>query len=477
MKKIFGFIFSFIILASVPVLSTNFTATVHAQENPSTGSGSESYALNNPVAVAKTSDGYTAQAVVVVTNPTKNINYQISLGKSTLGATTCSFESKYDSIGRYTAGESALAINKTWTLTEGVYCLGVQKETAVVSNTYKTVVPVLTTFVVGGSSINPGTTGGLQPNENGCLANGTNEYCPLVILPNIGETGTGKISFTECYIDGVKVEGKSGFGCYLNNLIRIVIALIGILGVVMVIIGGIEYWSTTSGAEKGTAKGRILGALLGIVLALGSYVILRTINPKLVELEVTIPSIVLSLEGELHRTSGGGTYTGGGGNPNVTKNITTFDSMLAASAAKNKVNCTFLKADMYAESGGNPNATSPVGARGLMQLMPATFSGLMPGPTNIMDPATNIEAGARYFAQLQAKACNGKQSNTVCSVAQQQYIIAAYNGGPKSNSESEKCPGKTWWQCEQNSGYAETRAYVQKVQKNYDKLVQEKWGC
>ena len=74
---------------------------------------------------------------------------------------------------------------------------------------------------------------------------------------------------------------KGGIGDYLNLIFNIAIALCGALAVIMIIIGGIEYMGEESVFSKGKAKTRITSALLGLVIALGSYAILNTINPDL----------------------------------------------------------------------------------------------------------------------------------------------------------------------------------------------------
>jgi soluble lytic murein transglycosylase-like protein len=76
------------------------------------------------------------------------------------------------------------------------------------------------------------------------------------------------------------------------------------------------------------------------------------------------------------------------------------DTLIDSLARKYQVDAALVRAIMEVESGFDPNALSHRGARGLMQLMPATAARY--GVTNRADVAQNIEAGIRYLKDLLA---------------------------------------------------------------------------
>jgi soluble lytic murein transglycosylase-like protein len=86
--------------------------------------------------------------------------------------------------------------------------------------------------------------------------------------------------------------------------------------------------------------------------------------------------------------------------------------MLDRAADAHGVDRKLLRALAYVESRYNPAAVSPVGAVGLLQLMPKTAAGL--GVTDPRDPAQNADGGARYLASM-LKKWNGSEERALAS--------------------------------------------------------------
>lgn len=78
------------------------------------------------------------------------------------------------------------------------------------------------------------------------------------------------------------------------------------------------------------------------------------------------------------------------------KAVAPYDDLIESAASTFGVPANILRAQLYKESGGNPNARGAAGEYGLMQLMPETVRDL--GLKNPLDPAENIFGGAKWLA-------------------------------------------------------------------------------
>lgn len=91
------------------------------------------------------------------------------------------------------------------------------------------------------------------------------------------------------YNNTYNTTGSKSFSEYLNLVFKIGIGVAAGLAVIQIVIGGIQYMASESPFKLGDAKSKIEGAILGLVLALGVYVFLYTINPDIVSLKLEIP--------------------------------------------------------------------------------------------------------------------------------------------------------------------------------------------
>jgi soluble lytic murein transglycosylase-like protein len=117
-----------------------------------------------------------------------------------------------------------------------------------------------------------------------------------------------------------------------------------------------------------------------------------------------------------------------------------YEDMINRASEKYNVDSTLVKAVIKAESNFNHKAVSPVGARGLMQLMPATAASLQVADS--FHPESNIDGGVRYLRYL-SNLFNGNLP----------LVLAAYNAGENTVMRyNNSIPP-----------YRETQTYVKRV--------------
>jgi soluble lytic murein transglycosylase-like protein len=124
---------------------------------------------------------------------------------------------------------------------------------------------------------------------------------------------------------------------------------------------------------------------------------------------------------------------------------TGYDDLIAEASTKYRIDASLVKAVIKAESNFNHKAVSPVGAQGLMQLMPATAASLQ--VSDAFHPETNIDGGVRYLRYLM-NLFNGNLP----------LVLAAYNAGENAVlRNNNRIPP-----------YRETQTYVKRVLKLFD---------
>lgn len=131
--------------------------------------------------------------------------------------------------------------------------------------------------------------------------------------------------------------------------------------------------------------------------------------------------------------------------PKVSWDFAYSDVVLPLSQ-KHDVDWKLVTAVMAVESNFNPGAVSAKGARGLMQLMPATAA--LYNTSDVFDPAQNVEAGIEHLKMLLDR-YKGNLS----------LVLAAYNAGAKAVDQYRGIPP-----------YKETQDYVKKVLRLYNTL-------
>jgi Rod binding domain-containing protein len=118
--------------------------------------------------------------------------------------------------------------------------------------------------------------------------------------------------------------------------------------------------------------------------------------------------------------------------------LESYQRHIDAAAAETNLDSALIASVIHAESGGNPKAISPAGAKGLMQLVDSTAQQY--GVVDSFDPGENIRAGSRFLKHLMDRYKDVR------------LALAAYNAGPGNVDRFGGIPP-----------FKETRAYVARV--------------
>ena len=129
-------------------------------------------------------------------------------------------------------------------------------------------------------------------------------------------------------------------------------------------------------------------------------------------------------------------------------NIAQWNTLIKQASDEYGVDSNLIAAVILQESGGNPRAISPKGAKGLMQIMDSTAQEM--GMRQPFNPQQNILAGTKYLSQMLER-YSGDEA----------LALASYNAGPAAVDQYRGIPP-----------YAETQQYVASVLHLKDTLTQ-----
>ena len=143
--------------------------------------------------------------------------------------------------------------------------------------------PATAVYVPPPINVLPSGTTNLMPVGNAAPASPSTGYTTLSPLPcissatvNCGSGGNGSL------MNQVDING------YVQKMFNLFIAITGVAAVFMLVLGGFEYMTTDAFSGKENARARLSNAVKGLLLVLCSFLILRTINPKLVDIPINL---------------------------------------------------------------------------------------------------------------------------------------------------------------------------------------------
>lgn len=232
--------------------------------------------------------------------------------------------------------------------------------------------------------------------------------------------------------------GDNKVGAYLNLMIKLFIGICAVLAVIMIVMGGIQYMTSELISSKEAGKERIRNAIFGLLLALGAYTLLFTINPDLLNTDLKSlenVTVEVTLEEQIKSYSGQGTCEP------ITSGLCSPLNLASAGFIPEPSRGTQASSICNGESGGNSSLASGVDkcsdgnsfSFGLFQINIIAHANEIPG--GVCSNIFQVNGGGTQGACMPGKSKDGICFERDCKVINQtQYqLCKSYITNPANN--------------------------------------------
>ncbi len=283
-----------------------------------------------------------------------------------------------------------------------------------------------------------------------------------------------------------------------NNVIRFLISILASIGVLLFVFGGFLFLTArgdTSQVDK--AKGILIDVVIGFVIVLAAWLIVDTVMKNLLPSgQVQFGTGDLGPWNEIRcvaqpeyeargRTPAAGSVNGElltdadvARIVGAFKSDTEVQAMVEAAAAeagitdpdrvklfralimKESSNCRNVKGPDTGKGRGSAYGCGQIlvgTAVGIDKKLENRYAGLDPkNPSDARKIAEDMLSDQSYNIRMSAEYLN----DGFKKYSKDEYAVARYNGGDQAMNPSNTCKGETWYECDKNPGFAQTREYV-----------------